>query len=163
MPTIPAMLSTRDIQYPTSDGQPIAETDLHPTLMNALIVSLQKWFAGNKRVYVSGNLLVYFEEGNKHRHLSPDVFLVRGVANKLRKHFLTWEEDTGKWLPTLAEVEIESERKLTQASNARKRERDSRRKAEQERDRESAAGKQAEEELHRLRDLLAIQGKLPPF
>jgi Uma2 family endonuclease len=81
-----------DLDYPTSDGRPMAETDWHRKLMNALIDTLAAFFLAAPRVYVSGNLLVFYERGNKRKHLAPDVFVVRGVAKKDRLHYLIWRE-----------------------------------------------------------------------
>jgi Uma2 family endonuclease len=83
---------TDTIEYPTSDGRPMAETDLHRTLMFDLITSLDDWFLPDPMVYVSGNLLVFYRRGNKRRHLAPDVFAVRGVPKRRRDHYLIWEE-----------------------------------------------------------------------
>jgi Uma2 family endonuclease len=82
---------TRVNDYPTRDGRPMAETDLHRDLMVELIQTLQRYYA-NERVYVSGNLLVFYEPGNRRKHLSPDVFVVKGVAKVQRDNYLIWEE-----------------------------------------------------------------------
>jgi Uma2 family endonuclease len=81
--------------YPTSDGKPMAETDWHRDLMIALIQTLKVWYATQPRVYVSGNLLLFYEEGNRRRHVSPDVFVVKGVAKHDRPNYLLWEERKG--------------------------------------------------------------------
>jgi Uma2 family endonuclease len=81
--------------YPTTDGKPMAETDWHRELMIALIHTLMAYYAGNPRVYVTGNLLLFYERGNKRRHLSPDVFVAKGVPNHERPNYLTWEEGKG--------------------------------------------------------------------
>ena len=78
--------------YPTSDGKPMAETDLHRKLMAAVIDTLEHHFAADPGVYVSGNLLVFYEKGDKRVHVSPDVFVVRGVAKGLRPNYLLWKE-----------------------------------------------------------------------
>jgi Uma2 family endonuclease len=83
-----------DLDYPTSDGRPMAETDWHRILMVALIDTLIEFFAKVPRVYVSGNLLVFYEEGNRRRHLAPDVFVVRGVRKHKRPNYLIWREGT---------------------------------------------------------------------
>jgi Uma2 family endonuclease len=87
-------LTSHDNGYPTSDGKPMAETDWHRDLMLLLIEVLRAFYAG-KRVYVSGNLLVFYEEGNRRRHVSPDVWLARGVENRQRPNYLIWEEPRG--------------------------------------------------------------------
>jgi Uma2 family endonuclease len=81
-----------DLDYPTGDGKPMAETDWHRKLMNALIETLTTFFLTSPRVYVSGNLLVFYEPGNRRRHVSPDVFVVRGVPKHDRPNYLIWRE-----------------------------------------------------------------------
>jgi Uma2 family endonuclease len=81
-----------DLDYPTSDGRPMAETDWHGKLMTALIDTLAAFFLSAPRVYVSGSLLVFYEPGNKRRHIAPDVFVVRGVEKYDRPHYLIWRE-----------------------------------------------------------------------
>lgn len=82
----------RKNDYPTSDGRPMAETDLHRELMFALIKTLMAWYAADPMVYVSGNLLVFYVPGDRRRHLSPDVFVVKGVEKRERPNYLIWEE-----------------------------------------------------------------------
>lgn len=81
--------------YPTSDGKPMAETDIHRDLMLDLIETLKWWYSDAPSVYVSGNLLVYYEKGNKRIHVAPDVFVVPGVGNHQRENYLLWEEGRG--------------------------------------------------------------------
>jgi Uma2 family endonuclease len=81
--------------YPTSDGKPMAETDRHRDLMVDLIKVLQLFYALVPDVYVSGNLLLFYERGNKRRHVSPDVFVSRKVPKRERLNYLVWEEGKG--------------------------------------------------------------------
>ena len=95
MATVPrtATDDDRDIAYPTRDGRPMGETDLHRKKMQDLIDMLDDHFAGDPNIYVSGNLLVFYERGDKRKHVSPDVFVVRGVPKRpLRDHYLIWRE-----------------------------------------------------------------------
>ena len=89
----PLSPAARRLEYPTTDGKPMAETDLHRDLMVALIETLKAFYRDEPLVYVSGNLLLYYEKGNRRKHLAPDVFLVRGVAKHRRENYLLWEED----------------------------------------------------------------------
>ncbi len=95
MATTPRHTLGRKVDYPTSDGKPMAETDVHRRLMIALIQALEAHFAADPMVYVSGNLLLFYEEGNKRKHISPDVFVVLGVVKGDRDHYLLWEEGKG--------------------------------------------------------------------
>lgn len=80
------------IVYPESDGEPMAETDKHRKLMMDYILMLDDHFKHDNDVYVSGNLLLYYVEGDPKKCLSPDVFVTFGVEKKQRRTFLTWEE-----------------------------------------------------------------------
>lgn len=98
MATVSSRVIVEKNAYPTSDGRPMAETDWHRILMAILIDTLTAWYADRPRVYVSGNLLIFYEPGNKRRHVSPDVFVVKGVAKRLRPNYLLWEEGRGPML-----------------------------------------------------------------
>ncbi len=78
--------------YPSSDGKPMAETDQHRKLMVDFIQMLEHHFQEANDVYVSGNLLMYYEEGNPRKSVAPDVFVVFGIGKKPRRTYLTWEE-----------------------------------------------------------------------
>ena len=81
-----------EIEYPESDGQPMAETDLHRDEMFELIGLLRHRYAGAGDVYVSGNLFVYYEAGNPRAAVAPDVFVVFGVPGHRRRIYKLWEE-----------------------------------------------------------------------
>jgi Uma2 family endonuclease len=80
--------------YPTSDGRPF-DSDWHRDLMFALIQMLDDWYAADPSVYVSGNLLIFYVPGNRRRHVSPDVFVVKRVPKHDRPNYLVWEEGKG--------------------------------------------------------------------
>ena len=84
----------KQVEYPESDGQPMGETDKHRQLMIDLIEALKTYFAPLPNVYVSGNLMCYYEELNPKKSISPDIFVVRGVANHERRIYKFWEEPT---------------------------------------------------------------------
>ena len=73
----------------------MAETDRHAALMTDLKLALARWYRDDPDVYVSGNLLLFYEEGNKRPHVSPDVFVVFGVPKGERLNYLLWEEGRG--------------------------------------------------------------------
>ncbi len=80
--------------YPTSDSKSL-DSDWHRDLMIDLIRTLKVWYSAQPRVYVSGNLLLFYEEGNRRRHVSPDVFAVKGIAKHDRPNYLLWQEGKG--------------------------------------------------------------------
>jgi Uma2 family endonuclease len=83
-----------EIEYPTSDGQPMAETTLHRKVMSDIIEGLERRYAGVPDVWVGGNLFLYYEKGNRKKCVAPDVLLVKGVHKLDRDCFFLWEEKT---------------------------------------------------------------------
>ncbi|MFO0964171.1 MAG: Uma2 family endonuclease [Gemmataceae bacterium] len=101
-----AAAKTLKVDYPTSDGKPMAETDLHRDQMVDAIQTLQHRYRERTNVYVSGNLLIFYEPGNKRKHVAPDTFVVFGVPKRKRLNYLTWEE--GKSPDVLIEITSKS-------------------------------------------------------
>ena len=101
----------RDIdhsEYPTSDGEPMAETDVHREQIIQLITSLEDFFRTRPDVYVTGNLLVFYQEGDGRKHVSPDVMVTLGIPSRRRDHYKIWEE--GKAPDVVIEVTSSSTR-----------------------------------------------------
>jgi Uma2 family endonuclease len=96
-----------NIVYPTSDGRPMGETDLHRSIMVETIDSLKLYYAG-QQVYVSGNILLLYHPGNRRRHVSPDVLVVKGLDPHDRENYLLWDE--GRPPHVVIEVTSESTR-----------------------------------------------------
>ena len=84
-----------EVNYPESDGKPLAESDLHVWLLTETRDSVHRYFQDVPDVYVSGNIFVYFEEGDPRKCVSPDFFLVRGVRKGNRRVYKIWEEGKG--------------------------------------------------------------------
>ena len=80
------------VVYPESDGKPMAETEYHRDIMIDFIQMLKHYFRNTNDVHVSGNLLMYYEEGNPRKSVSPDVFVAFGVSKKRRRTYKVWEE-----------------------------------------------------------------------
>ena len=91
-PRLPPAPATAAVCYPESDGQPVAETDVHRTLMFELIGMLQAFFRADPHVYISGNLFLYYQEGDPRQVVAPDVFVVQGVRDQPRRIYRLWEE-----------------------------------------------------------------------
>jgi Uma2 family endonuclease len=92
MASVPTALEVDLTDYPSSDGRPMAETDLHRDIMFEVIETLKGYYESDPNVYVSGNLLVYYERGNPRRCLAPDCFVLRGVPKRRRKLYKIWDE-----------------------------------------------------------------------
>lgn len=86
-------MARQEIEYPQSDNEPIAESDFQREPLIYAIDVLQHHFQDLPDVYVSGNLFLYYEEGNPKSVVVPDVFVVIGVENKRRRFYKVWEEN----------------------------------------------------------------------
>jgi Uma2 family endonuclease len=84
-----------EVDYPTGDGKPMAEGDVYRDLMCDVLQTLQEHFALDPMICVSGNLLMYYEQGNPRKVVAPDIFVVRGVEKRLRENYLIWSEGKG--------------------------------------------------------------------
>jgi Uma2 family endonuclease len=81
-----------EIDYPETDGQPMAESDFQRKPLTYLIDALTYHFQEEQKVYVSGDLLIYYEKGNPKACVAPDVFVVFNVSKRDRKIYQTWVE-----------------------------------------------------------------------
>jgi len=83
----------RDVHYPESDGEPMAETEIHLDVTIDLIQGLRRRYRDVPDVYVVGNMFLYYVQGDPRAVVSPDVFLVRGVPKAPRRRiYKLWEE-----------------------------------------------------------------------
>ena len=75
------------VEYPSSDGQPMAENDAQRHAIIYAISALTRHFKRRSDAYVSGDLLIYYEEGNPRVSIAPDVFVVFGVEDRMRGNY----------------------------------------------------------------------------
>ena len=94
--------------YPTGDGKPVTESDYHWNVMRDVRLTLQAYFAADPLVYISGNIFVFYVPGDRRRHVSPDVLVVKGVPKGDRLNYLIWEE--GRSLDLVIELTSTSTR-----------------------------------------------------
>jgi Uma2 family endonuclease len=80
------------IHYPDSDGEPMTESDPTRDYLIYCVEALDIYFRSRRQVYVSGNLFVYYREGDPKLVVSPDVFVVFGVSKRKRRSYKLWEE-----------------------------------------------------------------------
>ena len=81
-----------DPLYPSSDGLPLAENDWQLRAILDAFGILDVHFGGRPDVYVSSDLLIYYEKDNPRRSVAPDVFVVFGAAKHMRNIYKLWEE-----------------------------------------------------------------------
>ena len=83
----------RPVVYRESDGRPMAESEVHLDEMIRMIETVRDAFADRADVYVVGNLLLYYEEGNPRASVAPDLMVVKGVPKTPpRRVYKLWEE-----------------------------------------------------------------------
>lgn len=86
-----SVIQVSAINYPESDGRPMGETDEHRDAM-VRHIELLKYRFRDQQVYVSGDLLVYHEQGNPKKFVVPDAFVVKGIDPKKRRVYKLWIE-----------------------------------------------------------------------
>ena len=86
---------SRAVEFPTSDGRPVAETPLHYKRLSDLAYCLTTFFKRRADAYVGVNMLAYDDPKEPRRHLSPDIFVsFGGVSEEEREReiYKLWEE-----------------------------------------------------------------------
>jgi len=78
--------------YPTSDGKPMGETDKHVKQLARLLDVLEAHFDYSPDVYVSGNNMMYYEEGNPRKRVCPDLYITLGIPKRERRSYRIWVE-----------------------------------------------------------------------
>jgi Uma2 family endonuclease len=83
------------VEYPSSDGLPMAESDFQRKPLTYAVEALDIYFQHRADVYVSGNMFIYYEEGNPEAGVAPDVFVVFGTTRRERSSYFLWQEPKG--------------------------------------------------------------------
>ena len=82
-----------DIFYPSSDGEPLAESDLQFTPLTETVHVLRQRYRDRNDVYVAGNLLVYYRMNDNEVRVAPDVLVAFDVEDYPRDSYIVWRED----------------------------------------------------------------------
>ena len=90
--SIPYVPTDATIHYPDTDGKPMAASDYHRQLLIWTLQALEAHFAQDPEVYISGDLLIYYREGDPRKSIAPDVLVCFGINPKLRRTYKIWEE-----------------------------------------------------------------------
>jgi len=70
----------------------MAESDFQREPLTYAVEALGAYFQQRADVYVSGNLFIYYEEGNPEAVVAPDVFVVFGAPKHRRSSYMLWNE-----------------------------------------------------------------------
>lgn len=98
----PSLAEPEPLEYPDSDGLPMAENDEHYVAIQSVRFPLEEHLRPSADTYVTGDLLMYYVQGDPSKRVAPDVMVVRGVASGPRRTYLVWAE--GKPPDFVAEV-----------------------------------------------------------
>ena len=83
-----------EIDYPSSDGEPLAESYFQLIPLVYAFDALRRRYADREDVFVAADLLIYYRRGTRDS-VAPDVFVVFGAANRPRHSYLLWQEPKG--------------------------------------------------------------------
>lgn len=78
--------------YPDTDGKPMAVSDDHRRVLTRILRLLEQFFRKTPEVYVSGDLLMYYLQGDPRKVVAPDVLVSFGIGQKRRRTYLVWQE-----------------------------------------------------------------------
>ena len=81
--------TTPPVEYPSGDGQPMAETWLHVQAIMLLHQALEDFFRARPDVFIASDLFWYWQEGSGLK-VAPDVMVVPGVGARPRRSFFSW-------------------------------------------------------------------------
>jgi Uma2 family endonuclease len=93
MSTPTSVRPEEDIDYPESDGQPMAENTLQFRWIVTIEGGLDALFRDNKDVFVAGDLLWYPVQGDNTIRIAPDALVVFGRPKGDRGSYMQWRED----------------------------------------------------------------------
>ncbi len=82
-----------DVFYPSSDGEPLAESKLQFIPLTETVHVLERRYRNQADVFVAGNLLVYYRMNDNEVRVAPDVMVVFGVEDYPRDSYIVWRED----------------------------------------------------------------------
>lgn len=87
LPTAPPA----EIFYPSSDGEPVAETYAHLYAMLVTLEVLRQYLEGQQATVLS-NQFLYYAQGYPKLRVAPDVMVIFDVAPGGRDNYKIWEE-----------------------------------------------------------------------
>ena len=89
---IPSAPTDASIFYPEENGEPMAVSDLHRLILIRTLQVLDEHFRKDPGAYISGDILIYYVEGDPRKSVSPDVLVSFGLGKKPRGNYLVWVE-----------------------------------------------------------------------
>ena len=84
----------KTIVYPETDGRPLPDGEYQAPLYVEIVGVLRTHFSNRPEVHVNGNTMLYYEEGNPRRVISPDCYAAFDVdVERIYRNnaYLLWE------------------------------------------------------------------------
>jgi Uma2 family endonuclease len=88
-----ATATAQEIFYPSSDGEPMAETPIHIRALILLFQAMEDFLAALTDIYIAADMFWYWEEGNPQARRAPDLMVIKGVGRAERRSFFSWREN----------------------------------------------------------------------
>lgn len=83
--------TSTDLYYPSSDGEPVAETYDHLYVLLATLEVLRQYLLG-RQATVLGNQFLYYAQGFPKLRVAPDTMVILDVAPGGRDNYKIWQE-----------------------------------------------------------------------
>lgn len=81
----------REIDYPSTEGLPLAESSLHIRVILDILARLLFHYRKQKKVFIGVNQYLYYREGDPKARRAPDIMIVKGLAPiKNRTSYFMW-------------------------------------------------------------------------
>jgi Uma2 family endonuclease len=93
MAPTPVKAHPSSVTYPDSDGKPMSDNTLQWDTIAYTVNSLRSWYHHRPDVFVAGDLLWYYEEGNPKARVAPDGLVAFGRSRGYRGSYRQWDED----------------------------------------------------------------------
>ena len=84
----------KKVVYPETDGKPLPDGEYQAPIYREIVGAVQTHFSDRLDVHVNGNTMLYYEEGNPRRVVSPDCYVAFGVdVERILSNntYLLWE------------------------------------------------------------------------
>ena len=92
-PPVPDEVEDLSIEYPSGDGEPMAENDWQWAAIADTALTLRNRYAGRTDVYVASDMLMYYRMNDNTTRVAPDVYAVFGAnGNHRRDSWIVWRE-----------------------------------------------------------------------
>jgi Uma2 family endonuclease len=85
------LIPVDQVFYPSSDGEPVAETYAHLYVLLVTLEVLRQYLEGQQAT-VLANQFLYYAQGFPKLRVAPDVMVIFNVSPGGRDHYKTWEE-----------------------------------------------------------------------